>query len=487
MIKLQGRRSHPRRSLLAVPVVMFLFTWTLTTHGKYSVSGDEPHYLMIAESLVTDHDLDVANNYAHNDGRLFGHDHLAMGLHAVPSRTGRVLPIHDVGLAVALVPVYAVARAVAQYPSEGLLKRFRMDRGLFTYSLISLFLIAVTAAGFTLLASGLMGRDHPWRVTALVLAIGISPPIVSHAFLVFPELAALFVTCVVVWFSLKPPGVGDRPMLLGLLLMLGVLPWTHHKYLLYVPGLLFVIAWTRWTLIRTLRLVTIAAGALLFVGPQLALQAWTWRAWGTFGGALTTQGVPFSLESLQRGLVGLWIDRQSGLLAYAPLYWIVPACWWLTWKRTWAYMVPFLLLYLPAAAFVIGWWAGFAPAARYLVPSMPLLLVPVAGALQYRAVRVAILVVLVPQGLIDAVIWQHPRWLWPAVDGNLALRSLGLFGRVYDHALVGVQAGAPMFAAIGIGAVAAIGSAAVVRWAPKEQQELGGPAGRGPSIVARNQ
>src|SRR5438034_3928022 len=124
-----------------IGVVMFLFTWTLTTHGKYSVSGDEPHYLMIAESLVTDHDLDVANNYARNDGRLFGHDHLDMGLHAVRSRTGRVLSIHDVGLAVALAPVYAVARALAQYPSEGLLRRFRMDRVLFAYSLIGLFLI----------------------------------------------------------------------------------------------------------------------------------------------------------------------------------------------------------------------------------------------------------------------------------------------------------------------------------------------------------
>jgi hypothetical protein len=57
------------------------------------------------------------------------------------------------------------------------------------------------------------------------------------------------------------------------------------------------------------------------------------------------------------GLVGLWIDQRSGLLAYAPLYWIVPPCWWITWKRTWPFMIPFVVLYMPAAAFVIGWWA----------------------------------------------------------------------------------------------------------------------------------
>ena len=455
---------------------MFLFTWTLTTHGKYSVSGDEPHYLMIAESLVTDHDLDVANNYARNDGRLFGHDHLEMGLHAVRSRNGSVLSIHDIGLAVALAPIYAIARALAQLPSERLLKRFRMDRGLFAYSLIGLFLIALTATGFTLLASALSAVDDLGPVVALVIAAGISPPIVSHAFLVFPEVAALFVTSMVVWFSLKRPGVLDVRLLMSLLLMLGTLPSTHHKYLLYVPGLLFVVIWKRWELIRALQPITIGAGLLLFVGPQLVLQGWTWHAWGTLGGALTTQGVPFSLESLRRGLVGLWIDQRSGLLAYAPLYWIVPACWWITWKRTWPYMIPFVLLYIPAAAFVIGWWAGFAPAARYLVPSVPLLLVPMAEALRYRAVRFAIALLLLPQAVIDAVIWQHPRWMWPAPDGNVALRSLGLMGRMYGDVLVNVQGGASLFPALWIGAALAIASATVAWLATQERHSFAAPA-----------
>ena len=34
---------------------------------------------MIAQSIVADHDLDLANNYAHDDGRLFGHEHLDAG------------------------------------------------------------------------------------------------------------------------------------------------------------------------------------------------------------------------------------------------------------------------------------------------------------------------------------------------------------------------------------------------------------------------
>jgi hypothetical protein len=34
--------------------VIVVVIWSLTTHGKYADSGDEPHYPMIAQSLVSD-------------------------------------------------------------------------------------------------------------------------------------------------------------------------------------------------------------------------------------------------------------------------------------------------------------------------------------------------------------------------------------------------------------------------------------------------
>jgi hypothetical protein len=125
---------------------------------------------------------------------------------------------------------------------------------------------------------------------------------------------------------------------------------------------------------------------------------------------------------------------------------------------------------------VIGWWAGFAPAARYLVPAVPLLAVPVAMALRYRAVRIALIVLLVPQAVIDAVVWQHPRWLWPAPDGNLALQSLGPLGRAYASALVNVQTESPTLAVLWIAAVATLVSAVLVWSAANERDDLGGRA-----------
>jgi hypothetical protein len=436
------RRTTP---LAAVPIVVFLFTWTLTTHGKYSVSGDEPHYLIISESLRTDWDLDLANNYAQDDARLFGRAGLEVEVHALPSRTGELRSVHTVGLPIVLLPAYVAAQHIAGATPESLLKRFRMDRGLFAYSLVGLFLIALTAFGFTLLAAGLATSVGPRLASALAIAAGVSPPVVSHAFLVFPDTVALFVTCCAVWFATKHSSSRDSRTLQVLLVLLGLTPWLHQKYLVYVPGLVFAIGWARRDLVGRLRPRAIAAGLALLGAPQVALLAWSQYEWGTFGGAITTGALtsaasPFSLGGLWSGAVGLWVDRQSGFLAFAPAYWIVPACWWLSWRRVWWYSGPIVLLYVPAAAFVIGWWAGFSPAARYLTPAIPLLLVPVGLSLRYRSVRLAAATLLIAQAAIDAVIWQRPRWLWPSATGdNPALQALGWPGRLYERLLPAVR------------------------------------------------
>jgi len=340
-------------------VVVFLFVWTLTTHGKYSAAGDEPHYLIIDQSLLADGDLDLDNNYRHDDGRLFGHSGLEVEGHAVTSRVGPFRPFHNIGLPLVILPAYAAARALSTIPGDSLLRRFRMDRGLFTYSIVSLFLTGLTALGLALTASGLRAAVAPRTAGALVVLAGISPPIASQAFLVFPEVVALFVTCLVVWFTTRRAAEGDERRLAWLALALGALPWMHPKFTLYAAGLLFAALYARRDTIGRRFWFPIAA----FVAPQVVLALWTWREWGTPWGAQAVNGLPFSVHALGSGLPGLLIDRQSGVLAYAPIYAVVPACFALTWKRTWPWAVPLALLYLPSAAFM-EWWGGFATPAR---------------------------------------------------------------------------------------------------------------------------
>jgi hypothetical protein len=418
-----------------VALAIGLFTWTLTTHGKYSASGDEPHYLMMAHSIVTDHDLDLANNYANNDGRLFGHDHLLAERHLVRTRQGTLEGFADVGLPVLLAPVYLAARTIASAVPPATLARFRMDRGLFTYSIVSVTLIVLTSIAMALLAVTLASATGTSSAIMLVAAAAVSPPIVSHAFLVFPEAVALVVTCAVVSFVARAPGERDRTRWLALVAALGLLPWVHRKYSFFVIGLLFLLLWMRRDVLERLSPRDRAAAAALFVVPQLAFHAFTLHRWGTLGGPPALEGLPLSFGTMKHGLAGLWLDRQSGVLAYAPVYWVLPVCWIVTWRKTWPYLVPAVLLYLPAAAF-LEWWGGFSPAARYLVPIMPLCLVPIAYAIRHRLVRLAVGVLLVPQLAIDLIVWQHPRALWPAANGiNVALDYLGALGHAYARVL----------------------------------------------------
>src|ERR1700694_501553 len=124
------------RSRWFAPAVIVVLCWAMTTHGKYSASGDEPHYLMVCQSLWGDGDLDLRNNYRDDDGKRFGAAGLQMGLHARENRAGTLFPVHDIGVPVVLTPIYAAATAVSNVSSESILSRFRMTRGLFAYSLI---------------------------------------------------------------------------------------------------------------------------------------------------------------------------------------------------------------------------------------------------------------------------------------------------------------------------------------------------------------
>src|SRR5687767_9845459 len=134
-----------------LPIVVILFIWSLTTHGKFSNSGDEPHYLMIAESLISDGDLDLENNFREGDQRWFGADDLAPGPHAYRTRSGALWSVHDVGVPIVVAPVYAVASRLAARVPEAWLAGVRQTRGLFAYSLVSVSLIVLTALSVRLL------------------------------------------------------------------------------------------------------------------------------------------------------------------------------------------------------------------------------------------------------------------------------------------------------------------------------------------------
>jgi hypothetical protein len=454
-----------------VPAIVVLFIWTLTTHGKPSDSGDEPHYLMVAESLTLDHDLDVENNYQHGDGMRFGHgyDPTEPGPHARRTRSGALWGVGDIGLPILLLPVYIPATRLAPLVSASFLARYRQSPGLFAYSLITFSLICLTAFGASLLFAGLQRIVSAAEAASVTLMLVLSPPVVSHAFLVFPEVPAFVVACAVVWW-LCQPSARLRPGIVAVIVgSLGLLPWVHHRFSFLALGLIVAAVSRHRAWFAAQSRASLALLALLFVLPQVGLHLFTWAHWGNLGGAQALDGLPFAAKGMATGAVGLVADREFGLLAYGPIYLLVPACCALTWRRTWPVFIPLMLAFIPAAAFV-EWRAGYAPAARYLVALTPLLTLPVACALRRRPIRDCAVALTAFQLVITCYAWQHPRALWPKGDGvNRVLSMLPIVGPIYSAWLPSMAASDVIVHACGWIVSMIVGTALLVRISAKAE------------------
>lgn len=424
---------HARRDRTLVALGLYLFIWSLTTHGKYSDSGDEPNYLMIARSLVRDHDLDLANNYAAPDALT------PAGAHVRRARDGTLQSTHDIGLPLLLVPIEAVAERIATTASDATLRRFRMPRDLLEYSVVSLAMLACVCVAFTWLAAGLEEVTSHGRALAITTLFALSPPVLTESFLIFPETLALIVMCACVRWLLTPqPGALKTWLLAG---ALGYLPWCHRKYSPLVLACLVVIVWQRRDQVRTWTAGTRAGLGALFLLPHAAFYWWTWHTWGNLGGPQLLDVTPLSMQAIPHGFTGLLLDRQYGLVANAPIYLAVFAYWALVDRSRRGWLLIVASLVLPMAAYA-EWWAGFSPPARYLVPILPFCAVALADSLRVPLMRLVVASLAGVQLVFTGFAWHHPRSLWPWIDGyNPLLRDLGPVGHLYARFLPTVQAG----------------------------------------------
>jgi hypothetical protein len=230
-----------RSGVFAISLVLYV-ALGLQFASDVGFRGDEPHYLVIAHSLLTDHDLDIGNNHARRDYRAFytgelHPDFLRRGIH------DEIYSIHAPGLPVVLLPAYAIAGAPGAVVMMGLLA-------------------ALTALAIFDLAVLLAGRA---AATLAWAAVCLTVPFVPHAWLIYPEMAgALIVAWSVLWLWNAPSSV---PGMLIAGCALAVLPWLHTKFVVLMALLAVLLAarvWRRVKLIAAL-VLPVAASTLLWL------------------------------------------------------------------------------------------------------------------------------------------------------------------------------------------------------------------------------
>ncbi len=404
---------RPGYNLLVFTVVAAAVL-TMSWRGTYAGTGDEPHLLLIAESIAFDADLDLANNY--RQGSLVHPGHLYSEPHADTGRGGVLRPLHDLGLPLALAPWVRVAAALSATPAtfQGwIVVAMAVLTGLLALQFLAIFGAAgaspAVAAGWSLLLT-------------------LSPPLVSHAVLFFPEIPSALL---VAWlFRVLSDRAGKVS---GLALPVGCA--TGFLLLLSSRNVALLLSFGVWAGVQLRREKASRARVLAFVAglalPLLLRGSLFFLFWGSpIGGPEGSTDLPLPGEILSEVFVrtsGLFFDQEFGALPYAPVYLLMLAGLVRInerWRPGGRALVRIVLLFLATVALPyvnpIGWIGGWAPAGHMLVPIAPLLGIAVFTCVRRLtgAARVFASAVIAVQVGIDLLLWLQPALLWNDGDGT---------------------------------------------------------------------
>ncbi len=391
----------------------------LSMTNRHGVRGDEPHYLVIVESLLRDGDLQVENNYEAGDYRAF-----------VPSGP---LPPHSInrGLDGVMYSVHAPGLPLLIAPAYGLAGRAGA-------TLVMAALGAAASLAVFLLAQSLVG---PGPALVTWLAVSFSTPWLMHGWLIFPEMVAACIASWALWWlwqesrhteEVGKTDRGARWLWRGLLI--GTLPWFHAKFVVLCAGLAVVLGVAVWR--RPGRLAAFAA-------PIAALIAsWFFAFYLMYGVADPTMpyGGLGAIEDLAwanvpRGMLGLLFDQEFGLLLHAPVYLLLPfgVAPLLRGGRHRVLLVSAAAVggaFLVSATRYYMWWGGLSVPARFLVPVLPFLAPVLAVAIAHLATqprgRALVAVTLGMTLAASTVLVVDPGWtlLFNTRDGTGNLLTL---------------------------------------------------------------
>jgi hypothetical protein len=363
----------------------------------YLLTGDEPHYLLLSHSVAFDGDVDLANNRAAKDYEAY-YDRTVSGyvktrdywlkyvkgrLKTAPPEywSGRCLSMCPVGMPILVAPVYRLVFLLG--------KRIRFSVVIFMHML---------AAGIGVLMMLVTWRitGHRWVAVGMSIVFALSAPLLYYTVPIFPDLPGAFAMLLGVWLMLVIEDGRRWPATPCLGCVAGFLPWLHARFwpaagllMLGAACILWLQRQTRWRM-----LIVLAAAFTICAAPLLV---YYYRLYG----------IPFPVSThppmspgigMRSGWPGLWLDRNNGLLWYAPVAVYSFAGAWCAWrsKRVACRIVVLLIAgnWLLVGSFS-DWHGGLCPPLRYWVSVMPFVAVlsgvaiAAVGALWSRVLAVA--------------------------------------------------------------------------------------------------
>jgi len=313
--------SIKKKLLLLFMISMLLYnagSILLTSSGQ-TFAGDEPHYLIITQSLLEDGDFDLTNNYAIKDYTKTMLAQVHIDPHTAP-RTGGRYSFHSPGTSLVLLPFYTLGSLFGGKPLVFFI-RFGMSLfGALLGTQIFLYLF------------------QEWKNQKLALGVwfvySFSSPVFFYSLHIYPEIiVALF--SFTAFRLLHSSSRLSKASLVFIGFLISCSIWFHAiKYVFIIaPFSIYAV----WVLIRKYRvrwniLYFLASPFVLFL-LHFLFQYLVYDSVSLL--SVSIKGATSAQESLAyfksilldiplrlklETLAGYFFDQRDGLLLYAPVY-----------------------------------------------------------------------------------------------------------------------------------------------------------------------
>ncbi len=324
-------------------------------------SGDEPHYLVISQTLLKYHSLNVMLDYKHGDYRSFYPiDLYALGTKVPPHVThntrGDLLPVHNIGGPVLWLLPFALFSG-------------RLGAVFFISFITILILINMYKC---LLLMGISEKT----AFLVTLAYGIASPLYIYSHLSFVEpIGALVSIYLLRKLFQKKLSISD---VFISSLLLSILPWVHIRFTLMEIPLFFFMLYKIYQLNKLKHFKPYLYYLIPFILLFLAFEFYNYTVWGTLNPAanqMNNNTAP--LEKLPfTGFLGIFFDQEYGIFLNFPIFIFMIAGIFLTFKKKFRFYHVFVLTtsipYIIGFASLRHWSGGWCPPGRFMLVLLPI-------------------------------------------------------------------------------------------------------------------
>ncbi len=280
-----------------IPFLIFVTLSIWLNYRGIQLSGDEPHYLMVTQSIVDDGDILLKNNVENKT--YLEYIPVEIPAHMI-IRNGKHLSFHMPGLSFLLTPFWLI---------------FKLTKNIIDPHLFFRISASFINAFFPFVLFYLMKFFFPKeKVNGVWLISLMSVPVLFHSVHLFPELPAstLLAGSFLLIFKEK-----SMPVTSGLLFSLTI--WFHVKY--YPPLFIFAV-FVAWKLIKERRKTDLSRFLIFPIISSVILLIFIKIFYGTLNPTAIFPAENYWTTPLLlkiKVFLAYFLDQRDGLFLYAPL------------------------------------------------------------------------------------------------------------------------------------------------------------------------